>query len=357
MTSRSLLIVNYRSAALTADAIRTGRAASTEPLQVVVVDNSCDPTEADALRSHADVVVVSGTNRGYAGGINLGRRSCDGEILIVSNPDVIFGPGAIDTLVVRDAAVAGPALFWDDDQRWLLPPADPLTAFDKLDEVLSSRSRAWFRRRDRRRFSERVAFWSLQRPSRVRALSGAVMAIRASAFDEAGGFDERFALYFEETDFLRRIAERGGAIEYVPTAKCRHLYNQSAGQIATASAAHYAESEMRYLEKWNGPLVARTLKRLERPFRWTTDPAVAAPLKDVEWEAGLPVIHFACASRRVVVEASPLPSFNTAAGCFPAEDRVAIPAGVWLSLRGDVLYIRAVERDSGRVLAAVRAVK
>ena len=41
-------------------------------------------------------------------------------------------------------------------------------------------------------------------------LSGAVLAVRAADLDRAGGFDERFPLYFEETDFLRRIAEGPG---------------------------------------------------------------------------------------------------------------------------------------------------
>jgi GT2 family glycosyltransferase len=358
MTSRSLLIVNYRSAALTADAIRTARAASSEPLQVVVVDNSCDPAEAEALRGHTDVLIVSGTNRGYAGGINAGRPACDGEVLIVSNPDVTFLAGAIDALVDRDAAVAGPALFWDAEYRWLLPPADLLTAVDKLDEVLASRSRAWFRRRDRQRFLDRVAFWSLERPTRVRSLSGAVMAIRAAHFDQAGGFDERFALYFEETDFLRRIGRRKGAIEYVPTAKCRHIYNQSAGQVASASAERYAESELRYLEKWNGPFVARALKSLERPIQWMTDlPGSLRPAEADRGENGSPSIHFVGDARRTVVEASPLASFVTAAGCFPTETRATVPESIWQSFRGDSLYLRAVVRDTGQVLGTVRAVK
>src|SRR5882724_5631981 len=124
MTTRSLLIVNYRSAPLALDAIRTARAASSQPLQVVVVDNSVDPSEVELLHRDADVVIASPRNLGYAGGINLGRRACDGEVVIVSNPDVRFGEMAIDRLVEVDAAVAGPALFWDDRHEWMLPPAE-----------------------------------------------------------------------------------------------------------------------------------------------------------------------------------------------------------------------------------------
>ena len=117
MTSVSLLVINYRSSALAADAIATARAASSMPLQVIVVDNSVDPAEADALRGSADKVVVSPRNAGYAAGINAGRKFCDGDVIVVSNPDVRFGENAIDQLVDANAAVAGPALFWDDAHR------------------------------------------------------------------------------------------------------------------------------------------------------------------------------------------------------------------------------------------------
>jgi hypothetical protein len=51
---------------------------------------------------------------------------------------------------------------------------------------------------------------------------------------------------------------------------------------------------------------------------------------------------------RVVTEASPLASFETAAGHFG--DAVDVPADLWTAYRGDVLYLRAVERGTGRVL-------
>lgn len=321
----SLLVVNYRSAALAADAVRTARAASAKLLQVVIVDNSCDPREADALKSVADRLVVSKTNRGYAGAINDGRRVCDGETIVISNPDVLFADRSIDLLsAALDAktAVAGPALFWDDAHRWRLPPGDLLSAAEKLDQVLASRSGAWRAQRDERRFRARVKFWSLREPTPVRMLSGAVMAVRTRDFDALQGFDERFPLYFEETDFLRRVSAVRKRILYVPAAKVRHVYNQSAAQSSEIAAARYAESEWKYLEKWNGPWLARVMKRLERP--------AASVAADRE---AIPV-----AGANVVTEASPLATFETAAGYFGrAED---VPAEVRASLGGSPLYLR-----------------
>jgi len=332
----SLIVVNFRAAALAADAIRTARAATSSPLQVVIVDNSCDPREAEALRGLGDALLVSETNRGYAGGINLGRTATTGDVILAANPDVTFAQRSIDELAhaLDDAAVAGPALFWDEQHRWMLPPGDRDSADEKLDAILASRSRAWFAERDRRRFRKRVAFWSLTKTTGVRMLSGAVMAIRTKDFDDAGGFDERFRLYFEETDFLRRIAEQRKRIVYVPSARCRHLYNQSASQVGGEAVARFAESELRYLEKWNGPLLARTLKRIEREL-----PAHAATTID-----GPIIID----RDDLVVEASPLASFTTAAGCFATRGEVDLPPNAWTS---PVLYLRTVVRETGEVLA------
>ena len=342
----SLLVVNYRSAAMAADAVRTARASTPDPLQVVIVDNSCDPDEAAALRSIDATLIVSSTNRGYAGAINDGRRACEGDVIILTNPDVTFGPGAVATLAgALDArtAVAGPALFWDDAHTWHLPPGDLTTAPQKLDQILAGRSQAWSEQRDRRRFLARVAFWSLTQTTRVRMLSGAVLAVRADDFDAAGGFDERFPLYFEESDFLRRIAELRRGIVYVPAARCRHIYNQSAAQTGGTAAERYAESEWKYLEKWNGPWLARTLKAWERR---------AARVIPGEVEGSAAAAAVAGGARDVVTEASPLASFDTAAGFLGfATD---VPAEVRGSLGNGPLYLRTVERDTARVLSTVK---
>lgn len=326
----SLLIVNYRSAALAAEAVRTARAASSSPLQVVIVDNS---NEAAALRAFADTLIVSETNRGYAGGINLGRPACEGETIIVANPDVTFAPGCIDLLTGAlrgNVAVAGPALFWDEGHEWFLPPGDRYTTLEKLDQVLASRSPRWFAQRDRRRFLNRVAFWSLRETTYVPMLSGAVMAIRAADLDAVNGFDERFPLYFEENDFLRRLAAIRKRIVYVPQAKARHMYNQSAGQVAAEAAAKYGESELKYLEKWSGPFMARLLKKLEK---------VPSPLEVTNRDI----------TADVITEASPSPLFETAAGHF---GRATIPDEIRATLRTD-FYLRHLTK-SGEILATYK---
>ena len=334
MVSRcSLVLINYKTAALAVDAIRSARAASGTPLQVVVVDNSVDEAEADALRPHADVLIAPRENRGYAAAINRARRDCDGDVLLVCNADVKFDRQAIDRLMDADAAVAGPALFWDDAFEWHLPPSELHTAAETLDRAVGSRSATWRRRRDRRRVLQRIHFWRLQKTTATTAISGAVMAVRTQTFDRLGGFDERFLLYFEENDFLRRVRDE---IVYVPAARCRHIYNQSAA-VSPQAAAMYARSESEYLRKWKGAWLARLAKRLER----RAAEADAQPMED----------ELRIDRDDVIVEASPLPDFDTAAGLLRTRPVVQIPPEVWGAYRGHVLYLRLVQRDTGEVVA------
>lgn len=337
----SLLVVNYRAAALAADAIRTAREAANVPLDVVVVDNSLDAGEAAALRPHCDALVVSASNRGYAGGINDGMKACRGERIIISNPDVLFEHDSIARLAdaLSEAAVAGPSLYWDDRFRWHLPPGDLSTGWEVIDRILASRSREWHDHWDARRIRKRIAFWTAVKTRKVSMLSGAVLAVRRDAFLRVGGFDERFALYFEENDFLRRVAQQRLPILHVPSARCRHIYDQSASQMANESAARFAESEQRYLEKWNGPLAARALRRLERPL---------LPLRATPHRVDTPIE----APPGAVVEASPLPTFATAAGHF-ADGEVTIPSEILRSLRGD-LHARVIAPGTQRVLATYK---
>ena len=336
----SLVVVNYRSAALAIDAIRSARATTSAPLEVVVVDNSESDPEADALRQHADTLVQSPRNIGYGAAINLAIEHCSGPVIVASNPDVVFDRGALDELaasVTRGAAVAGPALFWDAAHQWHLPPADPHTFAWKLDEALATRSAARRSARDRRRIAERAALWRRTEESDARALSGAVLAFDARVLQRER-FDERFFLYFEETDLVRRIRHAGASVRYVPAARCRHLFNQSAG-ASDRAPAEFVRSEWLYHRKWYGAVGARLLMGLARPH-------ANPPVADAD------SIHVA--REGLLVEASPLRGFETAAGTFPSAGRLAPPAEIVRSLRNSPLFLRTVDVEAGRVIEEIR---
>jgi GT2 family glycosyltransferase len=342
LADRSLIVVNYRSAALCRGAVQSARDASSEPLEIVIVDNSCDPREAAALESiGADRLIVAGSNLGYAGGANAGIAASSGSVAVVSNPDIVFAAGCVDRLAEvlgGRVALSGPRFSWDAGGAWLLPPAEVTTLRGEVSRRLASRSAVRAMRRSRRRFLDRVAFWRAASPLRVAAVSGALMAVERNAWRRVGKFDERYRLYYEEIDFMRALGREGLELRHVPAARCRHIYDQS----AASEAEHrdkFAESEMLYLEKWHGPGV-RLLRLLESGDGVFTDAAVALPPSGAIGVPSRPEDY--------VVEASPLESFDTAAGHFPERGEVRVPAEIWESFHGSALFVRVVEAATGR---------
>ncbi len=344
MTGLTLLIVNYFSFELTREAINSARTTSSSPLRVVVVDNSCDMAEYDRLSSlELDQLVRSDTNRGYSGGVNLGLPHCADGVTIISNPDVIFFRGAVDGIAeaARSQGVAGPKLVWDADGTWILPPADEPRLRTQLSATAERRWQWWQRRGDRKRTALRAHFWNLETTTNVKSLSGAVLAVDTTLLRQLGGFDERFALYFEETDFLRRARHRGVQPTYVPSAVCRHLYNQSAGTTSDAGA-RYLDSERAYHRKWSPPALAALVERIGAVSRPRPDHFETASLRE---DFELPSVNPA----EWLVEVSPLADFGTAAGFLPTSSRLALPLEIVESLKDPVLYLRFVRRDDWSV--------
>lgn len=342
--TRGLIIVNYRSAALTAGAVASARRASDERLQVVVIDNSTDDREVAALHHcGADEILIAERNLGYAAAINRAVGVVDTDDVVLANPDVVFFPRSIDRLseLLASASVgaAGPRFCWDSAGQWLFPPALLPTRWTKEDEVMARKSLLWARLRDRRLFRSRERFWLADRPVRCSALSGAVLAVRRETFSTVDGFDDRYHLYFEEMDFLRRIRRKGKSLLVDPGAICRHLYNQSAGRSAD-SAARYVSSERLYFTKWYGE---KFVRRYQRPL----PPRAAAAFDSFSGELTIPDDLLPSSA---IVEVSPMASFETAVGYFPATATVRIPAEVLESYRARELFIRVMDRRTARPL-------
>ncbi|HUO83919.1 MAG TPA: glycosyltransferase [Thermoanaerobaculia bacterium] len=337
MGERSLLLINYRSAALAARAIETARESSGSPIQVVIVDNSVEPAEADRIAAiDADVRIIADGNLGYAGGIRLGLPRCEGDLILIANPDIELGPGCIDRLaetVEQGAAVAGPAFFWDREFRWHMPPAETMSRGQKLAEIAAGRSRFAARRRDRARLRRRLRFWRRSDPAAVPALTGALLAVHRDWLGSTAEFDPRYPLYFEEIDFIRQVRRQGGRVMHVPAARCRHLYSQSAGRDYAAAAEKFAEAEELFHRKWHGGWFLPLVSRFQRPLA----PVIGA-LDDLP-------IRLPGEPSRYVVELSPDRTFNMAAGCFPASKEIEVPREALESHPGSELFARAVDLE------------
>ena len=240
--------------------------ATERPVMVQMADNgSTDGTPEAAVERYDNVRLFrTGANLGYGTGVNRAmarlatEAGADDDWVIVANPDVQWGPGSIDALldaVARwpHAGALGPLI--RDPDGSVYPSARLLPSLFRggMHALLGP---FWPRnpwtaayRQERLEPSERPVDW----------LSGSCMLVRRSAFNEVGGFDERYFMYMEDVDLGDRLAKAGWLSVYVPSAEVLHHKGHATGpHQASLLAAHHRSTYIfladRYPGWWRAPL-------------------------------------------------------------------------------------------------------
>jgi GT2 family glycosyltransferase len=350
----AVILVHYHTPDLAADAVEALRAdLAGIDSELLLVDNGSDGDGRARLESLPARRIDPGSNLGYAGGVNLGVAQAiagpanPADILIVMNPDVLVFPGCVPALLDRlraGAGVAGPAFFWDQERRMILPPAEERTRRDELLALLAARGEGWAVRARSRWRGHARRHWEARAPLASHSLSGSLLAIRRDAWEQVGPFDEGFRLFFEETDWLLRARRLGLRSEYVPGAEAVHLYNQSAAR-EPRSQQWFEESARRFRRLHYGGWFATALESLDRRLPQRRSPPLPTLTErglDLPREADYPLW----------VEVSPNP-----AG-FPATaERIDSPSGIWALPReiaermpGGTWYVRVTDRQGSEVV-------
>jgi N-acetylglucosaminyl-diphospho-decaprenol L-rhamnosyltransferase len=247
-----LVTVSFRSAEKIESLIRSLPAASSLPLDVVVVDNvpEGDGALRVSLRGAGATLIERPDNPGYGGGINAGVAALpeDVEWILVANPDVVFLDGAIDTLLAAAIAddrigAVGPRIIDSAGETYPSARAIPSLRVGVGHALLGDIAPAnpWTRDYHRHRDyeSQRDSGW----------LSGACILVRRSAFDAVGGFDDAFFMYFEDVDLGYRLGRHGWRNVFVPSATVVHEGGHSTKANSAAMIAAHHVSARRWIAK------------------------------------------------------------------------------------------------------------
>jgi GT2 family glycosyltransferase len=215
-----------------------------------IVDNSSSPLK-DPVFAHTRVkYLYFGSNLGFGKAHNraltlVGNTS---DVHLLLNPDVYFDCNVLPTMMEylnsdKDIGVLMPKINYPDGTLQhlckLLPtPVDlifrrfiPLSAF-------------------KNRINQRYELHSLpqDRPSCVPTLSGCFLLVRTSILQQLGGFDERYFMYMEDVDLVRRIGDIAQTV-YLPSVVVTHTYAKGSYRKKKLLVYHL-ESAIRYFFKW-----------------------------------------------------------------------------------------------------------
>lgn len=212
-------------------------------VEVVLVDNcSSDGSVALVRRQFPHVRLLENRrNLGFGAATNQAASHARGDALLLLNNDAWLQPGCLERLRARlerdpQLGLVAPRLVGPDGRpRFVWSPERSL-----LGEAVQ---------RLRNPF-EGAALNHGAVDRMLRAICGpgwytaACVLIRRRAFDDVGGFDPNFFLYFEDTDLCVRLRDRGWRLDWEPEAVAVHV--GGGGKLGGAISADYRRSQLYY---------------------------------------------------------------------------------------------------------------
>lgn len=244
----SVLIVNWN----TRDKLRAclksiDRFPPDEPFEVIVVDNASTDGSAPMIRAEFPTVLLDepGANTGYAWGNNLAFTRARGEWLLTLNPDTEFEDKSIqialnELRVKTSFGCCAVRLVGPDGKR-----QNSVRGFPTVGSVLGDLFGLGG--------SYRLPNFDYSQPGPAPQPMGTFLLFRRAALEAVGDpqapFDERFPIFFNDVDLLKRMSDAGWPCWYSAAAHVVHYHGASTSQVKKAMVWESHKSLVRYFGK------------------------------------------------------------------------------------------------------------
>lgn len=199
----------------------------------------------------------TGTNAGYARGVNLGLKLANGAgYYLILNPDARWIGGSLRALVEMMAkepnlGILGPGIY---DKEGIQQPT--ARAFPRPSTVFLTRT--WLARTGRgkkesARYFQRARLGTGQ--FRTDWVSGGAFIISSAAVSLTGPMDERYFMYMEDVDWCRATWAAGLSVVHDPRWSVCHAGRHASlglpmSRLAQRQLRNHIKSMLRYHVKW-----------------------------------------------------------------------------------------------------------
>jgi GT2 family glycosyltransferase/glycosyltransferase involved in cell wall biosynthesis len=242
-----IIIVNFNSTDHTIQCIKSiHQLSGLKNCKIVVIDN-CSKDHPQRLKSIFPGVslIMNKKNIGFGQAVNVAVRKTDGEYILLINPDSMILNDQLPRILqyiqknpkiaivgpkIRDYSgrIQGSARKFPTLLTSILGRKSPITRLIPNNPVIRDQFPCFY--------------MNNKKPIKVDWVSGACMLIRRSAFEEVGGFDAKFYLYWEDADLCRRLKHHGWEIAYHPAAEVMHHVGKSSDTKLVFSILQFHKS-------------------------------------------------------------------------------------------------------------------
>lgn len=252
----SVIVVNFNTREVTCECLTAlDREMNGIRAEIFVVDNASSDGSVEAIRQSfpAVQVIENRRNLGFGAANNVALAQARGRFILFVNSDAIMLPGSIGALCEYldqhpEVGLVGPKLLNADGsmQHSCFRFPSPLRSWLEsllISHVLTNQA-----------FVGDYYRWAHDTERRVDFVSGACMLSRKEIYAKLGGFDERFFMYQEETDWQRRITAAGWKIVFFPGATVTHYGGKSGKHEPKQVNEMFLASFEKYQLKHYGPI-------------------------------------------------------------------------------------------------------
>lgn len=261
----AVIILNYKTKKLTLKCIDSVKKSSYKNIEIIIIDNNSGDGLEDEIKNIPQIAFIqTGGNLGYTGGNNIGIKKAlaqNSDYIFVLNSDTELAKNAIENLVIAGEkderiGVLGPKILFSDKKTiWFAGGI-----FDK-DNILG------FHRgvdqKDNGQFDKEME---------TDYVTGAAMLIKKEVVNRIGLFDDRYFLYYEDSDYCQRAKKAGFKIVYAPNAVVYHENAKSTGLGSSLQDYFITRNRMLYASKFAGlktrfALFREAIKNILIPIR------------------------------------------------------------------------------------------
>ena len=206
----TLIMVTYRSEFLVKKNLNI-----LKKFKTIIVDNSNSNHLNEIVKDFKNIkIIISKKNLGYGKAANLAISYAKTPLILTVNPDLILNTDGIQKLINEyhkdedNIGILSPSLYNEEMQRRTNGTVTYLNQL-KGKKVFNN--------------SNNLPEGNMC----CEFLEGCCYLINRNFFNKLGGFDERFFMYFEDTDLCDRSIKKGKYIMEVPSSKFIHIGNSS----------------------------------------------------------------------------------------------------------------------------------
>ncbi|MBU1692982.1 MAG: glycosyltransferase family 2 protein [Verrucomicrobia bacterium] len=238
------VVINWNRPQETRDCLRSLSGTSYLSLTILLVDNGSEDDSLESIRREFPAVglIRNPTNRGFGAAANQGiarARDLGASYVFLLNNDATVAPDALERLVDtadrRGTGAVSPLVLFPEteDRIWSAGARrNPLT----LGNMDTRHRRRW--RSSWPRILERDYLY------------GCALLLNLKALEVAGGFDERYFMYFEDMDLCLRLKAAGYALLLDSSARAWHAGAASSGGRGTSGERYWsARSSVLFFRK------------------------------------------------------------------------------------------------------------